>query len=135
MTDLAGLDQPLPPRAAIAALAQHYFDALYDGNADLFATLFHPAARLFCATEGDLVQMDVPQYLAVVRGRASPASRGDRRQDEIVCIDVASPTTAHLRTRELFLPKRFVDELTLVSVGGCWLIISKVWHFEMDAGL
>lgn len=135
MTDVTGSDRPSPPVAAIAVLAQQYFDALYEGDADLFATLFHPAARLFCAANGDLVQMDVPQYLAVVRGRASPASRGDRRQDEIVCIDVASPTTAHLRTRELFLPKRFVDELTLVSVGGRWLIVSKVWHFEMDAGL
>jgi hypothetical protein len=36
--------------------------------------------------------------------------------------------------REYLLPKHFIDELTLVRVGGQWKIVSKVWHFDLVAG-
>lgn len=117
----------------IVQLLRKYFDALYNGDAALFAEIFHPSARLFSAAEEGFLIMDIPQYLDRVRGRASPASRGDRRADEIVSITIASPTTAHARVRELLLPKHFTDELTLVRDGGRWLIVSKVWHYELVA--
>lgn len=109
-----------------------YFDALYHGDVRLFAKLFHPKACLFSPTGGELVSMDVPAYLELVGGRVAPAARGDRRDDRILSIDIASPTTAHARVQELFLPKRFTDELTFVRVGDEWKIISKVWHFEIE---
>lgn len=116
----------------IARVLATYFDALYEGDVEKFASIFHPDAMLFCATAGEVV-MGVEAYLALVAGRASPASRGDPRRDEIVAITVASPTTAHARVRELFLPKHFTDELTLMLTGGDWKIVSKVWHFDLVA--
>jgi len=77
--------------------------------------------------------MAVADYLDVVRGRESPAERGDRRADEILAISVPTPTTAHLRTREVFLPKLFTDELILVKFDDKWQIVSKVWDFELIA--
>lgn len=122
----------IDPAAAILSVLQDYFDALYAGDADAFARILHPRARLFCATDGRLVIMDVPDYLDLVRGRESPAARGDPRRDEVLSIDVPTPTTAHARVRELFLPKRFTDELTLLLTAGSWRIVSKVWHFEAE---
>lgn len=119
---------------AVIAIAGKYFDALYDGDAELFAEIFHPQARLFSCTNDDPVKMDVRAYLDLVRGRTSPADRGDPRCDEILSIELASPTTAHLRVRELFLPKRFTDELTLMKQAGRWSIVSKVWDFELIEG-
>ena len=118
---------------AITELAQKYFDALYHGNADLFAEIFHPDARLYCNNNDDYLTMGVADYLDVVRGRASPAERDDRRADEVIAISVPTPTTAHLRTREVFLPKLFTDELTLIKCDGNWRIVSKVWDFELIA--
>lgn len=126
MTDRAESDF-----GAIEALAYRYFDALYDGDAEAFAAVFHPEARLFCAGGSEVVILDVPAYLGIVAGRESPRERGDPRTDEILSIDRPTGTTAHLRVRELFLPKRFTDELTLMKESGEWRIVSKVWDFEV----
>jgi hypothetical protein len=115
----------------IIQLLGKYFDALYDGDAKLFSEIFHPQARLYSAAEPGFLILDVPSYLDRVRNRPSPRSRNDRRQDEIVSVTIASPTTAHARVRELLLPKHFTDDLTLVNDNGRWLIVSKVWHFEL----
>lgn len=122
----------MKPIDDIILVIHKYFDALYNGDADSFAEVFHPAARLFCGTGGTLLTMDVPQYLDLVRGRTSPASRGDRRADEIISLEVPTPTTAHVRVKELLLPKYFTDELTLVLVDQRWRVVSKVWHFELE---
>jgi hypothetical protein len=122
----------MKPIDDIILVIRKYFDALYNGDADSFAEVFHPAARLFCGTGGTLLTMDVPQYLDLVRGRASPASRADRRADAIISLEMPTPTTAHVRVKELLLPKYFTDELTLVLVDQRWRVVSKVWHFELE---
>ncbi len=123
----------MAPVDEIRKLIQKYFDALYEGDADLFAEIFHPEARLYSMTETTPIILDVPAYLDIVRKRVSPKSRGDRREDEIVAIEVPTATTAHVRVRELFLPKHFTDELTLVFSEGKWRIVAKVWHFTLVA--
>lgn len=123
----------IQPVQDIHDLAQKYFDALYRGDVELFRSIFHPQAQLFCTAHGDDVFMNVDKYLAVVAGRPSPSSRGDRREEEILSISVASPTTALLRVRELFIPKRFTDDLALLLVDGQWKIISKSWHYETES--
>ena len=121
--------------SVIERLAETYFDALYLGDAERFASVFHPDARLYCNHDNEYVSMGVEEYLALVRGRENPVDRGDRRDDRILAIIQETPTTAVLRTRELFLPKRFTDELTLVKIDGQWKIVAKVWDFEiLDEG-
>ena len=121
------------PVQEIHQILTMYFDALYFGDTKLFAKIFHPKARLFSATGDDFVEMSLDEYLALVAGRQSPADRGDRRADEILHISIPTSTTAHVRVRELFLPKHFTDELTFVVADGQWKIVSKVWHFELIA--
>ncbi len=116
----------------IRSAVQAYLDALYFGDVELFRSVFHPRAQLYSATEGRLTNLDVDAYLKLVASRPSPDSKGDRRQDEIVSIVLASPTTAHARVRDVYLPKRFVDDLTFVLLEGRWRIVSKVWHYEIE---
>ena len=115
----------------IAELAQKYFDALYNGDADLFAEIFHPQAALFCNHDNEFVSMTVEQYMDLVRNRSNPVDRNEERQDEVLAIIRETPTTAVLRTREVFLPKHFTDELTLMKFDGEWKIIAKTWDFEL----
>jgi len=111
---------------------QSYFDALYNGDTELFATVMHPNIRLYCPTPEPPLEMDLDAYLALVRGRPSPADRKDPRHDRVLAIEIASPTTAHVRVQDAYLPRLFTDELTFVRpAGGEWRIISKVWHFEV----
>jgi len=108
-----------------------YFDALYLGDVERFTELFHPRACLFCNTANEFTAMTVAEYLDVVAKRRSPADRGDPREDRILEISVPTATTAHARVQELFLPKRFTDELTFMRSDSGWKIISKVWHYDL----
>jgi hypothetical protein len=119
--------------SACAKLAKDYFDALYTGDTGLFARIFHPDAMLWCVAGGAYTTLTLPAYLAIVAGREAPAARGDRREEAIMALSIPTPTTAHLRVRELFLPKRFTDDLTLLKQDGAWRIVAKVWDFEMVA--
>ncbi len=113
----------------VRAVIAGYFDALYHGDVAAFRRVLHPQARLFSAADGSLVNLDVETYMGMVASRPSSASRHDPRADEIVSVTVASPTTAHARVKDMYLPKRFVNELTFVKIDGRWQIIAKVWHF------
>ncbi len=108
-----------------------YFDALYYGDTDLFAQVMHSRVRLFSATDQPMLELDLPAYLEIVRNRPSPASRHDKRHDRVLSIDIASPTTAHVRVQDAVLPKLFTDDLTFVRVDGEWKIVAKVWHYDV----
>lgn len=111
---------------------QGYLDALYDGDAELFAKVMHPKVRLYCPTPDPALEMDLHQYQELVKGRPSPAARRDPRLDKILSVTVASPTTAHVRVQDAYLPRFFTDDLTFIRKGdGPWQIISKVWHIEV----
>ena len=115
----------------IATLAEKYCETLYFVNADVVTEIFHPDAKLFCNTNDECGTMGLSEYLDIIKNRTSPSERGDRREEEIVSINVPSPTTAHLRVKEVFLPKLFTDELTLIKQDSKWLIVAKIWHFEI----
>ncbi len=109
---------------------QRYFDALYFGRPDWFNEVFHAQARLFSSTDDELVVLDLPLYLQRLSSREAPAQRNDPRVDEIISLEMPTPTTAHVRVRDLYLPQRYVDDMTLVFLDDSWKIVSKVWHYE-----
>ncbi|MGM4924103.1 nuclear transport factor 2 family protein [Tardiphaga sp. 804_B3_N1_9] len=113
----------------IRAVIAGYFEALYRGDVAGFRRVLHPQVRLSSATDGTLVNLDLETYMGMVAARPSSASRGDPREDEIVSVSVASPTTAHARVKDMYLPKRFVNELSFIKIDSRWQIIAKVWHF------
>lgn len=117
-------------KSAVEALIQNYFDALYNGDVAQFREIFHTACRLFTIVDGKVMTIDHEPYMARVAGRPSGASRKDARKDEIVSIEIASPTTAHARVRDVYMPNHFVNELTFLKEGERWWIVAKVWHVE-----
>lgn len=118
---------------AVIAVLQDYFEGLYRSDSTLLRRVFHPAALYACASDGNLLALDMEQYFAVVDQRPAPAGRGDARTDRILSIDFIGPVTALARVECSILPKHFTDSLTLVLLGGRWQIISKVFHFELEA--
>lgn len=108
-----------------------YFEALYHGDVTKFRRVLHPLVRLSSATDGVLVNLDLDTYMGMVADRPSPASRHDPRDESIVSVEVASPTTAHARVTDRYVPKRFVNELSFIKIDSRWQIIAKVWHFTL----
>lgn len=115
----------------IIAVLNRYFDGLYLSDTNILATVFHPSAHYFCATDGKLLHLDMQQYFPVVDQRPSPASRHEIRRDRIISLEIAGPVTAFARVECAVGPKFFTDFLSLVKLDGRWQIISKVFHYEL----
>jgi hypothetical protein len=120
------------PIVALRDVLRDYFDGLYEGDVEKLAAVYHERARLYCPTDPELVELDVPAYFDIVKNRPSPASRGDARFDRIVSVSVPTPTTAHARVECAYLPKRFTDDLTFIRTTSGWKLIAKVWHYHLD---
>ena len=120
--------------AEVAAALTDYLDGLYFSDTVRLRRIFHPGAVYACATEGQLLRLTMDEYFPIVDKRPSPASRSEPRRDRIVSIEFAGPVTAFVRLNCAIGPKLFTDLLSLVKVDGRWQIISKVFHFDMDAG-
>jgi 4-oxalocrotonate tautomerase len=119
--------------AEIAAVLSTYFDGLYHSDTKRLRSVFHPRAQYVCATDGTLTYRTMEEYFPIVDERPSPASRGEARADSIVSIEFAGPVTAFARVNCAIGPKYFTDLLTLIRLDGRWQIISKVFHFELEA--
>ena len=108
-----------------------YFNGIHEGDVDKLQRVFHADARLYSATAGDMVKMELSEYMDLVRGRPSPASQGAQRTDRIISIDTAGPASVAVKVELSVPPKHFTDLLTLLHVDRKWRIISKIFHYEI----
>ena len=93
-------------RSTVEAVVQHYFDGLYEGDADKLGAIFHSSADLRSLEKGELKVMTVPDWLAWIRKRPSAKAEGKPREDFIVTIDRSDESTAFIKVR-CQLPPRF----------------------------
>lgn len=111
-------------------MAQAYFDAACEMDADKFASLFHHSS---CVTkvgeDGNVSVMPIETWLAVVRNMKSPQELGLERHDEILSIDVVREL-ALLKLRLQIPPHYFTDMLSCLKVNGTWKIVQKVMTTE-----
>ena len=56
-------------RSTVESVVQHYFDALYEGDADKLGAIFHPTADLRWLEKGELQVLTVPDWQDRVRKR------------------------------------------------------------------
>jgi hypothetical protein len=116
----------------IEGVIQCYLDGLYESDADRIATVFHPTSALTSVTnEGELIITPRDNWLDKVRTRPSPKQQGLARHDEVLAIDLISPTMAYVRLRCAIPPRFFTDQLSLLKIDGRWQIAQKVFMTEM----
>lgn len=118
---------------ALFTMAQAYFDAAYEMDADGFASLFHPASSVSSVTrvgEDTSVSMaPIGTWLAAVRTMKAPKQLGLERQDEILSIDVVKDL-ALVKLKLQIPPRYFTDMLSCAKVDQNWKIIQKVTTAE-----
>ena len=72
-------------RSTVEAVVQHYFDAVYEGDADKLGEVFHPSADLRSLENGELqvltCRLAELDEEAAVRQSRRQAARGFRRHD------------------------------------------------------
>ena len=118
-------------RSTVEAVVQHYFDALYEGDADKLAAIFHPSADLRWLEKGELQVLTVPDWMERVRKRASARSEGKARDDFIVTIDRSDDSTAFIKVRCQLPPRYFTDYLVAMKLASGWQIVSKSYRYDL----
>jgi hypothetical protein len=111
----------------IQELLQRYFDLLYTCDVSRYDSVFHPNAQLQTVGDSGYAMITAPAYREILSKRASPASLGAERSDEVLTIDLSSSTTAVVKAQALINGTRYRDNLTLLKVADGWRIVSKVY--------
>lgn len=116
---------------ALRALAQVYFDAAYDMDAERFQTIFHPLSAVTrIGDDGEVGMMPIETWLTGVRNAAAPRKLELERKDEVVTIDV-SDNLALVKLRLQMPPRYFTDLLSCLKVQGDWKIVQKVMSVDV----
>jgi len=118
---------------ALLGIAQTYFDAAYEMDAEKFATIFYAASSVTkIGEDGNVSVAPIETWLAAVRGLKSPKQSGLGRYeqlDEIVSIDVARDL-AVVRLKFRSGARHFTDMLSCLRSNGSWKIAQKVMTVE-----
>ena len=116
----------------IEGVIQTYLDGLYESDAGKIASVFHPTSALTSVTnDGEIVITPRDQWLDKVRTRPAPKLQGLARHDEVLKIDLISPTMAYVKLKCAIPPRFFTDQLSLLKIDGRWQIAQKVFATEM----
>ena len=118
-------------RSTVEAVVQHYFDGLYEGDADKLGEIFHPSADLRWLEKGDLKILTVPDWLGWIRKRPSARSEGKARDDFVVTIDRSDDKTAFIKARCQLPPRYFTDYLVAMKLKDGWQIVSKSYRYDL----
>jgi endonuclease YncB( thermonuclease family) len=114
----------------LTTLAKTYFDAAYAMDADLFTTIFDPAASVTRRGDGDsIVVTPVAAWLEAVRSLTSPRDAGGVRSDQILSIAMTRDM-ALLKLRLRIPPREVTDLLSCFYLNGRWQIVQKVFAAE-----
>lgn len=114
---------------AIEGVIAQYFKGLHQGDVSLVQNVFLPHADICGYYEGELVNMQLHEYLHVLK-RMSPPQKIGEEFDMHICGIEQIGNIASVRTQYLFEALNYVDYLSLLKVGGEWKIVSKVFHHD-----
>jgi len=118
-------------RSTVEAVVQHYFDGVYEGDADKLGEIFHPSADLRSLEKGELQVLHLPAWLNWMRRRPSAKAEGKPREDFIVTIDRSDDQTAFIKVRCQLPPRYFTDYLVAMKLKDGWKIVSKSYRYDL----
>lgn len=118
-------------RSTVEAVVQHYFDGLYEGDADKLEAVFHPTADLRWVDKGALKILTVPDWMALIRKRPSAKAEGKPRNDFVVTIDRSDENTAFIKVKCQLPPRYFTDYLVAMKLADGWRIVSKSYRYDL----
>jgi hypothetical protein len=113
---------------SLRAFLADYFDVLQTQDMALFDRVFHADCVLYSQQDGQRIVRPFAVYREMVRGRASPASRGCPRDEQILMVDLLSPTMALAKVRLRLFDNIMEDHLNLMLHEGRWMIYAKHFH-------
>jgi Putative lumazine-binding len=99
-----------PDFRALLAIAQTYFDAAYEMDAEKFASIFHQSSAVTrVGDDGTVSVTPIETWLAVVRNMNAPKQLGLERHGEILSVDVVRELG--LLKLKLQIPPRYLTDM------------------------
>ena len=124
-----------PGVQALMQAVQQYFDLMYDSDVSHFDRVFRPTAQLHGLRDGKMRMLTAQAYREILAGSPSPKSQGARREEEVLLMDVSSPSQALVKVRVRINAIVYVDYLSYHRVDGDWLVSSKAFHIESNSAV
>lgn len=108
-----------------------YLDGLYEGDTKKLGSAFHEVSHLYSTGAEGVQDLPRTKWFELVAGRPSPKSKGLKRSDRIVSIDLSGPETAFVKLECAVPPRYFTDYLLLLKSGDGWRIVSKSFRTDI----
>ena len=109
---------------------QRYLDLMYDGDVQHYDQVFRATAQLHGLRDGTMAILSSAAFKELIAGRPSPRALGAPRHEEVLLVDVASPTQALAKVRVRIGAVVFIDYLTYHWEAGDWTITAKGFDVE-----
>ncbi|WP_431479065.1 nuclear transport factor 2 family protein [Massilia eburnea] len=109
----------------IVALIDDYFNLAYEPKSRDFNKIFHPSCLVQWLDEGRLQTMSSLDYAALIKGRVSPQSTGEPRDEVILSMQNISDCLSTATVKVRIGKKLFNDHFVMHKVEGSWLIATK----------
>jgi hypothetical protein len=116
---------------AVEKVIWTYLDGLYEGDTEKLGQAFHEVSHLYSLSDGGVADLPRAKWLEMVKGRASPKTKGLKRTDRIVSIDFSGPETAFVKLECSIHPRYFTDYLTLLKLNSGWKVVSKTFRTDV----
>ena len=112
----------------IRLFLDRYFEVLQTQDLSLFDAVFHDKCFLYSHQGGDLTVRSFQSYRELIQGRESAASGGHPRDEQVLMLDVLSPTMAVVKVRLRMFDSIVEDYLNLMKHEGRWLVFAKHYN-------
>lgn len=106
---------------------QDYFETLQSQDLVLFDKVFHSQCMLYSQQDGITIVRPFSDYRNILKKRKSPREGKYPQLDQVLMIDILSPTMAMIKVRLRLFDNIMVDHLNVMNNGNGWQIFSK--HF------
>ena len=115
---------------ALLSAVDAYFETMFDNDVARLDRVFAPTAQLHGLRDNALRVLPVAEYRKLLAANASPKSKGAPRQQEVLLVDLASPTQALVKVRVRIDALLYVDYLSFHMIDGAWRVTAKSFHIE-----
>jgi hypothetical protein len=103
---------------------------MFDFDISRFDQVFAPTAQLHGLRDGSLRVLPAAEYRKVLASTPSPLANNAPRHQEILLIDLASPSQALVKVRVRVDAILYLDYLSFHLIDGAWRITAKSFHVE-----
>ncbi|GLR91904.1 nuclear transport factor 2 family protein [Bradyrhizobium iriomotense] len=119
-----------PILAPLLEAVERYFTLMYDNDVSHFDRVFAPSAQLHGFRDAELRILLASDYRKMLASTPSPKSKCAPCLQEVLLVDLASPTQAVVKVRVRIDTLQYLDYLSYHRIHDAWLITAKSFHVE-----